>query len=44
MQENIIVRENLGEVNGNYQELIIVEKEVLKRKKNAQSHIEDLTR
>ena len=34
----------MEEVNGHYQELIIVAKEALKRNKNAQSQIEDLTR
>ena len=44
MQANRILRGYLEEVNGHYQELIIVAKEALKRKKNAQSQIEDLTR
>ena len=36
MQTNRILREDLEEVNGHYQELIIIAKEALKRKKNAQ--------
>ena len=44
MQTNRILGEYLEEVNGHYQELIIVAKEALKRKTNAQSQIEDLTR
>ena len=44
MQANRILRGYLKEVNGYYQELIIVAKEALKRNKNAQSQIEDLTR
>ena len=44
MQVNRILREYLEEVNGHYQELIIVAKEALKMKKNAQSQIEDLTK
>ena len=44
MQANRILRGYLEQVIGNYQELIIVAKEFLKRNKNAQCHIEDLTR
>ena len=44
MQANRILREYLEELNGHYQELITVEKEALKRKKNAQSQVEDLTK
>ena len=43
MQDNRILRGDLEEVNGHYQKLIIAAKEALKRKKNAQSQIEDLT-
>ena len=43
MQANRILRGYLEEVNGHYQQLIAFVKEALKRKKNAQSQIEDLT-
>ena len=44
MQTNRILRGYLEEVNGHYQELITAAKKALKRKKNAQSQMEDLTR
>ena len=43
-QVNRRLREDLEEVNVHYQELIIVTNEASKRKKNAQSQIEDLTK
>ena len=44
MQENKRLREELGETNANYQELITTAKEVMRRKKLTQQKNEELTK
>ena len=40
---NRILREDLEDINAHYQELIVVSREELKRKRQIQNQVEDLT-
>ena len=42
MIENIILREDLEEIDANYQELLTVSKEVLRRKRVNRQHNEEI--